>query len=163
MKVLVVIRHGESEYNAAARQADNWVDPKLYDPSLTARGCQQARQLRERLAQELTSNQSILSGQESTVWVTSPLRRCIQTFLLSCPLLPDSHADQVGATQSHASVPAQVQEKLDLIEGHELPPVRIVRCFLQDCRAKVDSAFLFRVPTATLSSCTPKVDICKYI
>eukprot|EP00892_Ulva_mutabilis_P007953 jgi/Ulvmu1/552/UM001_0560.1 len=126
-KVLVVIRHGESEYNAAARQADNWADPKLYDPSLTVRGCQQARQLRKRLSQELQNNQSILSGQ-TTVWVTSPLRRCIQTFLLSCPLLPDAPSDRTSATGTQPGVPEQVQQKLDLMKACELPPVRIISC-----------------------------------
>lgn len=127
MKVLVVIRHGESEYNAAARQADQWADPKLYDPSLTARGCQQARQLRKRLAAEMKNHLSVLSGQASTVWVTSPLRRCIQTFLLSCPLLPDTPADGLGSPESKSEVVQQVQEKLDVVTGNELPPVRIVR------------------------------------
>lgn len=130
VKVLVVIRHGESEYNAAARQADQWADPKLYDPSLTARGCQQSRQLRNRLAAEMKSNQGVLSGHTSTVWVTSPLRRCIQTFLLSCPLLPETPADRVGSKESKVAVVQQVQEKLDVLATQELPPVRIVRCLL---------------------------------
>lgn len=130
MKVLVVIRHGESEYNAAVRNQGQWSDPKLYDPSLTVRGCQQARRLRQQLAAELKNRHSLLLGKASTVWVTSPLRRCIQTFLLSCPLLPETAADNGSACNVKTGAVKQVQDKMDALRGSHLPSVKIVRCCL---------------------------------
>lgn len=135
MQVLVVIRHGESEHNAAQTKGKGWSDPKLFDPSLTAKGCQQARQLRKHLIHEMQHNKHI-TGRDSTVlWVTSPLRRCLQTFLLSCPLLPATASDSSGCAGQKA-VGQQVQEKLSALQCQGLPPVRVIRsvtCALPSC------------------------------
>lgn len=129
MQVLVVIRHGESEFNAALQTGNGWVDPKLYDPSLTAKGCNQARHLRQRLLQEMQQNASIIGHNANALWVTSPLRRCIQTFLLSCPLLPNTASDLDSTSCGQKAVCQQVQDKLAVLQGDSLPPVRIVRYF----------------------------------
>jgi len=42
-QVLYVVRHGESEYNAASRLAQNFHDPQIFDPKLTEKGRRQAR------------------------------------------------------------------------------------------------------------------------
>jgi broad specificity phosphatase PhoE len=127
LQVLVVIRHGESEFNAALQKGDGWIDPKLYDPSLTAKGCQQARHLRQKLLHEMQKSSSLIGQNVNALWVTSPLRRCIQTFLLSCPLLPKTASDHDNNLSTTKAVCQQVQEKLAAVNGHTLPPVRIVR------------------------------------
>jgi broad specificity phosphatase PhoE len=124
VQVLVVIRHGESEYNAAARHSPGWQDPKIFDPSLTLTGCQQAVRLRAQLAEECKRN-PCLAGASNMLWVTSPLRRCIQTFLLSCPHLPepqDSTASSPGR-----SVQQRIAAKVDALCKHQLPKIRIAR------------------------------------
>lgn len=126
MQVLVVIRHGESEHNAAQAKGQGWSDPKLFDPSLTAKGCQQARQLRQHLLYEMQNNKYISGKGSSALWVTSPLRRCLQTFLLSCPLLPATASDNPGLS-SHEIVGQQVEEKLSTLQCQSLPHVRVVR------------------------------------
>ena len=124
LQVLVVIRHGESEYNAAARQSPGWQDPRIFDPPLTDTGCRQACRLRAQLTEELRSN-PCLTGNPQVLWVTSPLRRCIQTMLLSCPWLPEAPAH---AAQSDASVAQRVRCKMSAMQGHALPRVKVVRC-----------------------------------
>lgn len=126
VQVLVVIRHGESEHNAAQTKSQGWSDPKLFDPSLTAKGCQQARHLRQELIHEMQHNKYITAKDASVLWVTSPLRRCLQTFLLSCPLLPATAADH-SAYSGQKAVGQQLQEKLSAMHCHGLPPVRVVR------------------------------------
>ena len=37
-KVLYIIRHGESEFNAATNTGKGFSDPQIYDPKLTAKG-----------------------------------------------------------------------------------------------------------------------------
>lgn len=37
-KILYIIRHGESEFNAATNTGKGFSDPQIYDPKLTAKG-----------------------------------------------------------------------------------------------------------------------------
>ena len=37
-KTLYIIRHGESEFNAATNTGKGFSDPQIYDPKLTAKG-----------------------------------------------------------------------------------------------------------------------------
>ena len=122
LQVLVVIRHGESEYNAAAKTGPHWHDPKIFDPSLTPLGCLQAKQLREQLGKELGSN-PVLPSSADMLWVTSPLRRCIQTLLLSCPLLPKPAAPGDGGQHP-------ISATLTSMKGCALPKIKVVRCAL---------------------------------
>ncbi len=46
---LVLVRHGESEYNRADSESRSTQDPHLYDPRLTSRGREQARKLGDKL------------------------------------------------------------------------------------------------------------------
>jgi broad specificity phosphatase PhoE len=126
VQVLHIIRHGESEYNAATKMARDFRDPQIFDPKLTDKGRKevhfrlpsvlsweiivavlsfytaemvsgtkdhcpaQAMQLRERLKSRFTRLEGVL-------WVSSPLTRAIETFMLSCPLaskLPSSGSTQ---------------------------------------------------------------------
>lgn len=74
-KILYIIRHGESEYNAAcAAMGSDWEDPTIFDAPLTNKGKRQAIALREQVrAWNLPSD---------VVWITSPLSRAIETLLL---------------------------------------------------------------------------------
>eukprot|EP00951_Prasinocladus_malaysianus_P008450 scaffold61196_cov46-Prasinocladus_malaysianus.AAC.1 len=76
-KTVHVIRHGESEYNAADKTNTSWNDPLIFDPHLTAVGRQQATALRAELEK--------MPELEDAVWMVSPLTRAIETFLLACP------------------------------------------------------------------------------
>ena len=38
-----LIRHGESEFNAAASSSKSWEDPQIFNPNLTAKGQAQVR------------------------------------------------------------------------------------------------------------------------
>jgi broad specificity phosphatase PhoE len=124
LQVLVVIRHGESEYNAAVRQTPGWQDPKIFDPSLTAVGCKQAMLLRAQLASELQSNPSLV-GSKDILWVSSPLRRCLQTLTLSCPVLSGPFAAVAGAARGATE---QIAEQLRGMRGASLPRIKVVRC-----------------------------------
>jgi broad specificity phosphatase PhoE len=77
-KIVYIVRHGESTYNAAcSAKGSGWADPHIFDAPLTQKGQSQARALR-----------ATISGwdlPDDTLWVTSPLTRAIQTMLLSCP------------------------------------------------------------------------------
>lgn len=73
-KLVYLIRHGESEFNAAcSARGSSWEDPLLFDAKLTFKGKSQA----------LTLRNEVLSWDlpEDVVWVTSPLTRAIQTLL----------------------------------------------------------------------------------
>jgi len=88
-KVLVVVRHGESEHNALSKSGRGWADPHVYDPHLTSVGCQQAVALRGRLLRELRTNPHLsCHAPESMLWLSSPLQRSLETLLLACPALP---------------------------------------------------------------------------
>lgn len=125
MQVLIVIRHAESEFNAASRAAPGWTDPKIFDPAITQQGCQQALRLRAQLAEELRSN-PCLRGSSNVLWVTSPLRRCIQTFLLSCPLLPEGGGSADGSAAS-GQLQQRIERKLAAMQKHALPKLKVVR------------------------------------
>lgn len=73
-KFVYIVRHGESEYNAAvAAPRSSWTDPTIYDARLTMRGRQQAVALRKQLTE--------WNLPQDAVWVTSPLSRAIETML----------------------------------------------------------------------------------
>ena len=42
-KTLYVIRHGESEFNAATNTGKGFSDPQIYDPKLTVKGQSQVQ------------------------------------------------------------------------------------------------------------------------
>ena len=70
-----LVRHGESEYNAACgRPGSSWDDPQIFDAPLTEQGRNQAEALGSTLAG--------LLGRRC-VWVTSPLTRALQTCVLA--------------------------------------------------------------------------------
>jgi broad specificity phosphatase PhoE len=73
-KIVYLIRHGESEFNAAcSAKGSSWEDPLLFDARLTMKGKTQALSLRK----EVESWD--LPG--DVVWVTSPLTRALETLL----------------------------------------------------------------------------------
>lgn len=83
-KILVLVRHGESEYNrASASPVHGCDDPSIFDPDLTIRGRRQCIDLRQHLQRDVDVRDAL--------WVVSPLTRALQTFLLSCPML-STHA-----------------------------------------------------------------------
>lgn len=74
---LYIVRHGESEYNAATSAAGTgWDDPLIFDAPLTALGRRQALKLRAKL--------ETMALPQDVCWVTSPLSRAIETLLLAC-------------------------------------------------------------------------------
>lgn len=83
---LLLVRHGESEYNALMRNPRTWCSPSfwwhalcpgLQDVSLTAKGEQQAKISAEELDSEL---EQLGEGEVGRVrFLTSPLRRAVQT------------------------------------------------------------------------------------
>lgn len=80
LKTLYIVRHGESEYNAAISRAGSaWADPQIYDAPLTDKGRRQAAALQAKFA-------SLGVPHHEVLWVTSPLTRAIQTLLLACPV-----------------------------------------------------------------------------
>ena len=44
LQTVHIIRHGESEYNAATQYNKGFDDPQIYDPKLTAKGRRQVWQ-----------------------------------------------------------------------------------------------------------------------
>ncbi|KAK9820689.1 hypothetical protein WJX74_006717 [Apatococcus lobatus] len=72
-KVVHLVRHGQSEYNAAIF-ADG--DPRIADAPLTQKGQEQARNLEGHLRR--------LHLPAGTLWVCSPLTRALHTLQLSC-------------------------------------------------------------------------------
>lgn len=73
-KIVYLIRHGESEFNAACcAKGSSWEDPLLFDARLTLKGRKQALLLRQEVKKwDLPSD---------ALWVTSPLTRAIETLL----------------------------------------------------------------------------------
>ena len=111
---LYLIRHGESEYNAAcAASGSAWADPLIFDAPLTKLGRRQVRayvvatgglpapaavlqppapQASPRgcrrappQARGLRRRLHEMALPPDTLWVTSPLTRAIETLLLACP------------------------------------------------------------------------------
>lgn len=77
-KVVYIVRHGESEFNAAVTAAGSqWAEPLLFDAPLTSRGKYQAKSLRKHV--------SSWNLPKDVVWVTSPLTRAIETMLWAHP------------------------------------------------------------------------------
>ena len=73
-KIVYLIRHGESEFNAAcSARGSSWEDPLLFDARLTCKGKSQALTLRNEVDSWDLPN--------DVVWVTSPLTRAIETLL----------------------------------------------------------------------------------
>lgn len=128
LQIIIAIRHGQSEYNAACqtRGPHGWSDPQIFDPHLTALGVEQTRRLRKRLHDEMTHNPLIAEHPDSVLWVTSPLQRCLQTFLLSCPLLPNLEPDGEAKFKS----PNHIRTQLEKLRGTPLPNIRVARCAL---------------------------------
>lgn len=124
LQVLHVIRHGESEYNAATSYGMDFSDPQIFNPKLTEKGRKQVSVfgcsvsiscMRDAVYIKMSAaldaspasvqvNSDIVSAVasfaqainlrakleklaklEHAVWVTSPLTRAVETFLLSCP------------------------------------------------------------------------------
>jgi broad specificity phosphatase PhoE len=72
--VLHLVRHGESEYNAACgAPGSSWDEPLIFDAPLSPLGRAQASALGPALAALVSTN---------ALWVASPLTRAIQTCLL---------------------------------------------------------------------------------
>ena len=85
-KIVYLIRHGESEFNAAcSARGSSWEDPLLFDARLTCKGKSQALTLRNEV-----QNWDLPAD---VVWVTSPLTRAIQTLLHVHPAIDISKSD----------------------------------------------------------------------
>ncbi|GAX75955.1 hypothetical protein CEUSTIGMA_g3398.t1 [Chlamydomonas eustigma] len=95
-RYIIYIRHGESEYNRAVVEGKDFKDPMIFDPALTARGIAQAQELRSKLQQQLSAHGEAL-------WVVSPLRRAIETFLQACPLLHNAAAPGLPSSSLRCS------------------------------------------------------------
>mmetsp|Transcript_28813 Transcript_28813/g.63473 ORF Transcript_28813/g.63473 Transcript_28813/m.63473 type:complete len:471 (-) Transcript_28813:1558-2970(-) len=101
-KFLVIVRHGESEYNKAVIESKGFGDPMIFDPSLTPKGQQQASGLQGKLA-------TMLAKHGNPLWVVSPLTRAIQTFLRACPALDNSGASSSSSAPPSAGLNIEVQ------------------------------------------------------
>ncbi|KAL6748084.1 hypothetical protein V8C86DRAFT_3105332 [Haematococcus lacustris] len=49
-KMLIIVRHGESEYNKAVLESKHYSDPLIFDPRLTQKGLVQCKELQQKLA-----------------------------------------------------------------------------------------------------------------
>ncbi|DBB11435.1 hypothetical protein WJX82_007343 [Trebouxia sp. C0006] len=112
-KTLYIIRHGESEFNAATNTGKGFSDPQIYDPKLTAKGQSQATKLRNQLMEQKIP--------EEALWVTSPLTRAIDTLILACPqshrLGPPPLAEAgLNASTSQQSCPLKLVVRSELSE-----------------------------------------------
>ncbi|KAK9807423.1 hypothetical protein WJX73_004631 [Symbiochloris irregularis] len=106
-KTVHVIRHGESEYNAATRNQIDFADPLIYNPQLTAKGRAQSQRLKSQLAG--------MKLPQKVLWVTSPLSRAMQTMLLSCPkpdLLKGAQANPSSNAGYRTVVRSELSEHL---------------------------------------------------
>ncbi|NRA16625.1 MAG: histidine phosphatase family protein [Oceanospirillaceae bacterium] len=112
---IYLIRHGQSEFNAAHMQGRP--DPMIWDAPLTALGCEQARQVRAKIAS--LGIQQVL---------TTPLTRAIQTAklifdgLAPITIIPHhrellTHSCDVGAS------PAVLRNKFPELSFDGLPDV----------------------------------------
>ncbi|KAL3141675.1 hypothetical protein ABBQ32_004365 [Trebouxia sp. C0010 RCD-2024] len=107
-KTLYIIRHGESEFNAATNTGKGFSDPQIYDPKLTAKGQSQASRLRSKLAEQKIP--------EEALWVTSPLTRAIDTLILACP-----QPQRLGSP-----VPPLAEAGPSASNQAQLPPFKVV-------------------------------------
>ena len=82
-----LLRHGESEYNAACgAPGSSWEEPCIFDAALTARGVAQARAAGVALAATLAGG----VGASGVLWVASPLTRALHTATLARTALRDA-------------------------------------------------------------------------
>jgi hypothetical protein len=65
---LVLVRHGESEYNRADAESRSTRDPALFDARLTTKGKKQAGELRDRLAAVLAKYNAGKGGKVVRWW-----------------------------------------------------------------------------------------------
>ncbi|GFH14924.1 Nsp1_C domain-containing protein, partial [Haematococcus lacustris] len=49
-QMLIIVRHGESEYNKAVLESKHYSDPLIFDPRLTHKGLAQCKELQQKLA-----------------------------------------------------------------------------------------------------------------
>eukprot|EP00878_Enallax_costatus_P023466 GHUV01024961.1.p1 GENE.GHUV01024961.1~~GHUV01024961.1.p1 ORF type:complete len:592 (+),score=201.36 GHUV01024961.1:824-2599(+) len=80
-KCVILIRHGESEYNSRDARSKSWSDPTCFDAPLTERGRGQARDAWGPLVELLKRHKD----RGSTLWLSSPLARALETMLLAYP------------------------------------------------------------------------------
>ena len=66
-QTLYIVRHGESEYNAAVNLTRDFRDPQIFDPQLTAKGRAQARPA------SLTSSHLHMTATAFVAWRLAPL------------------------------------------------------------------------------------------
>lgn len=104
-KVVYLIRHGESEFNAACcARGSAWEDPLLFDARLTLKGRRQALSLREEVKKwDLPSN---------AIWLTSPLTRAIETLLHVHPDIEPSNLSCSTKVLENVLVLPEIAEKL---------------------------------------------------
>ena len=122
-QVVVVVRHGESEFNAMSKSNGVWQDPRVFDPHLTAKGCNQAVELRGRLQCLLRNNKHInCHSPDDILWVSSPLQRCLETLLLACPALP-----QFSLSTNRTFRTGHLQSELHRTVGAAFPKIKITR------------------------------------
>eukprot|EP00884_Botryococcus_braunii_P017611 jgi/Botrbrau1/4533/Bobra.60_2s0022.2 len=117
-KTLHMIRHGESEYNAATSFGTAFEDPIIFDPQLTAKGRRQALRLREELKR--------LALPDGVLFVTSPLTRAIETLLLAKPCFQCPRE-----CAKHLLVRSELAEQLITTGDVGLPASQIRRRFPQ--------------------------------
>ncbi|KAG2429373.1 hypothetical protein HXX76_011138 [Chlamydomonas incerta] len=101
---IFLIRHGESEYNAACKKGTGFGDPSdIFDAPLTATGVKQARNLRPQMM-------DMMLKQGDPLFIVSPLTRAIETFL---QLLPDPNRLSLPASPAtpSASTAAAVSQR----------------------------------------------------
>ena len=104
-KTVYIIRHGESEFNAAcSARGSSWEDPLLFDAKLTARGRSQALHLRK----------DVLKWQlpEDVLWITSPLTRALETLLHVHPRVCPSDFSCDSNAMKNVVVLPEVAERL---------------------------------------------------
>mmetsp|Transcript_34982 Transcript_34982/g.88131 ORF Transcript_34982/g.88131 Transcript_34982/m.88131 type:complete len:238 (+) Transcript_34982:168-881(+) len=101
-KTVHLIRHGESEFNAACMGIGPKERNEIFDARLTQRGRAQARSLCKKLQAMACDN---------VVWVVSPLSRAIETFLLACPDARMLNA-RLSADTAPSDLPFKVRNRL---------------------------------------------------
>ena len=104
-KIVYLIRHGESEFNAAcSARGSAWEDPLLFDAKLTVRGRRQALELRKDVVK--------WDLPEDVLWITSPLSRAIETMLHVHPKIRPSDFSCDEDALDNVLVLPDVTEKL---------------------------------------------------
>lgn len=104
-KIVYLIRHGESEFNAACcARGSAWEDPLLFDARLTLKGKRQALCLREEI------KKWDLPG--DALWITSPLTRAIETLLHVHPDVEPSNLSCRSEILQNVLVLPEVAERL---------------------------------------------------